>query len=74
MKNIVSFLLIFILGGIAGLGVYYKSWGAPQRSQIATLEAELKARNDKLDKCTDALIKLHVNAPQAAPPTETSAK
>jgi hypothetical protein len=74
MKNVVSFLLVFFLGAIAGVGIYYKTSGAAERARVATLEAELKARNDKLDKCTDALINLHVNAPQAPPTVEAGAK
>ena len=45
-------------------------------SRIAMLEGELKSRNDKLDKCTDALINgLHPSAAQtAAPAIATSPK
>ena len=61
---------------ILGLVVIFRSAtsGAADRGQIAVLENELKSRNDKLDKCTDALINnLHPNAPQtAAPPTAIS--
>ena len=75
MKRIVTFVLIFVLGGISGIVVQYATSGATDRARIAALEDELKSRNDKLDKCTDALINgLHTNAPQTAPPIAASPK
>jgi len=69
MKKIVTFLLVFVLGGIAGVVVQYQTSGASDRARIAALEDELKSRSDKLDRCTDALINgLHVNGTNATPP------
>jgi len=67
MKRMFIFVLIFVLGGISGIGVYYTTSGAADRARIAALEAELKSKNDKIDKCTDALINLHTNTPQVVP-------
>jgi len=70
MKRMMSFLLVFVLGGIAGIALQYWTSGAVNRARIAALEDELKSRNDKLDKCTDVLINgMHSNAP--APPAAT---
>jgi hypothetical protein len=68
--------LVYIIGGISGVIFYSLTSGTAHRARIAALESELKSRNDKLDKCTDALINgLHPNAPQTAPPaTETNPK
>ena len=68
MKTMLAFVLIFVLGGISGMVLQYTTSGATDRGRIAALEGELKSRNDKLDKCTDALINgSHTNAPQTAP-------
>jgi tetrahydromethanopterin S-methyltransferase subunit B len=74
MKKLMILGLVYIVGGITGVIFSSATSGAADRSRIAVLENELKSRNDKLDKCTDALINsLHPNAPQtAAPPTATS--
>lgn len=75
MNKIVTFTLIFVLGVFLGIIVQYSTFGVTERSRIAALEGELKSRNDKLDKCTDALINgLHTNAPQTAPPIAASPK
>jgi hypothetical protein len=74
MKRIAIFVLIFVLGGISGIVVQYATSGAADRARIAALEGELKSRNDKLDKCTDALINLQTSAPHATPPVEGSPK
>jgi hypothetical protein len=69
MRRLVILGLVYIVGGISG--VLYRSMtsGAEDRGRIAVLEGELKARNDKLDRCTDALINgLRPNAPPAAAP------
>ena len=47
MKRIATFLLIFFLGSISGIGVQHVTSGAADRARIAALEAELKSRNDK---------------------------
>jgi hypothetical protein len=76
MKRLMILGLVYIIGGISGVIFHSATSGAADRGRIATLESELKSRNDKLDKCTDALINgLHPNAPQtAAPATATSPK
>jgi len=76
MKRLIIVALVYIIGGISGVIFYSVTSGAADRGRIAVLESELKSRNDKLDKCTDALINgLHANAPQtAAPGTATSPK
>jgi len=76
MKRFMIFGLVYIIGGISGVIFHSVTSGAADRGRIAALESELKTRNDKLDKCTDALINgLHSNAPQsAAPPTATNPK
>jgi hypothetical protein len=68
--------LVYIIGGISGVIFYSITSGTADRARITMLESELKSRNDKLDKCTDALINgLHPNSPQTAPSaTETSPK
>jgi hypothetical protein len=69
MKRLVILGLVYIIGGISGVIFRSVTSGAEDRSRIAMLESELKSRNDKLDKCTDALINgLHPNAAQTAPP------
>ena len=74
MKRLMILGLVYIVGGISGVIFHSATSGAADRGRIAVLENELKSRNDKLDKCTDALINsLHPNAPQTtAPPTATS--
>jgi tetrahydromethanopterin S-methyltransferase subunit B len=74
MKRLAILGLVYIIGGISGVIFDSVTSGAEDRSRIAALESELKSRNDKLDKCTDALINsLHPNVPQtAAPATATS--
>jgi hypothetical protein len=76
MKRLMILGLVYIIGGISGVIFHSATSGAADRGRLAVLESELKSRNDKLDKCTDALINaLHPNAPQtAAPATATSPK
>lgn len=74
MKRILIFLLVFVLGGITGIVAQYATSGAANRARIAALENEL-TRNEKLDRCTDALINgSHTNAPQTIPPISASPK
>ena len=69
MKKMLIFLLVFVLGGISGVIVQYRTSGAADRAKITALEDELKARNDRLDKCTDALINgLRPRGQTPAPP------
>jgi len=73
MKKMLIFVLIYVVGGISGVVVQYRTSGATDRARIAALEDDLKSRNDKLDRCTDALINgLHVNVPQTAVPSTTT--
>jgi len=76
MKRLIILALVYIIGGISGVIFDSVTSGAADRGRIAVLESELKSRNDKLDKCADALINgLHSNAPQtAAPATATGPK
>ena len=72
MKRLAILGLVYIIGGISGVIFQSLTSGAEDRSRIAVLESELTSRNDKLDKCTDALINgLHPNAPQTAAPATT---
>ena len=69
MKKIAILVLVYIIGGVSGVIFHSMTSGAVDQVRIATLESELKSRNDKLDKCTDALINgLHPTTPQAAAP------
>jgi hypothetical protein len=75
MKRIMIFLLVFVLGSITGIVTQNATSGAGNRAQIAELENELKSRNEKLERCTDALINgLHTNAPQTIPPISATPK
>lgn len=76
MKRLLILGLVYLIGGSSGVIFYSLTSGATDRGRIAALESELKSRNDKLDKCTDALINgLHPNAPPTpAPATATSPK
>jgi hypothetical protein len=67
MKRLAILALVYIIGGISGAIFHSVTSGAADQVRIAVLESELKSRNDKLDKCTDALINgLHPATPQAA--------
>ena len=69
MRKLVILGLVYIVGGISGVLYHARTSGAVDRGRIAELEGELQARNDKLDRCTDALINgLRPNAPPAAAP------
>jgi hypothetical protein len=68
--------LVYIIGGISGVIFHSITSGAVDRVRIAGLESDLKSRNDKLDRCTDALINgLRPNPQQtAAPPNANGLK
>ncbi len=75
MKRLATFALVFVLGGITGIVMQSATIGAGNRARIVALENELKSRNEKLDKCTDALINgLHSNVPPTSSPVSTSPK
>lgn len=70
MRKLAIVVLVYIIGGISGVIFHSMTSGAEDRLRIAVLESELKTRNDKLDKCTDALINgSHPTATQAAAPS-----
>ncbi len=67
MKKLAIVVLIYVLGGISGVAYYYFTGGASDRARITALQNELNAKNDKLDKCTTALIEgMHPNTPSGA--------
>jgi hypothetical protein len=69
MKKLAILVLVYIIGAGSGVIFHSVTSGAADQVRIALLESELKSRNDKLDKCTDALINgLHPATPQAAAP------
>lgn len=74
MKRLAILGLMYIIGGISGVIWHSVTSGAEDRSRIAALESELKSRNDKLDKCTDALINGLHTSQTTAPLTATSPK
>ena len=66
MKRIGILVLIYVVGGISGAAYHSMTAGAVDRARIAALDGTLKERNEKLEKCTTALIEgLHptVTAP-----------
>jgi len=71
MKKILVFVVVFLLGFISGALSHHWTGGATDRARISALETELKARNEKLDKCTDALIQAEA---LASPPSVTTPK
>jgi hypothetical protein len=74
MKRLATFAAVFILGGITGI-VTQSATIAGNRARIVSLENELKTRNEKFDRCTDALINgSRTNAPQTIPPISASPK
>lgn len=69
MKKLAILVLVYIIGAGSGVIFHSVTSGAADQVRIALLESELKSRNDKLDKCTDALINgLHPTTPPAAAP------
>jgi CheY-specific phosphatase CheX len=73
MKKLAILVLVYIIGSVSGVIFHSMTSGAADQLRIAMLESELKSRNDKLDKCTDALINgLHPTIPQAAAPANST--
>jgi hypothetical protein len=69
MKRIGILVLMYVVGGVSGV-VYHTMTTAADRARIAALDGALTERNEKLDKCTTALIEgLH---PTVTPPPERS--
>ena len=56
MKRIGILVLMYVVGGISGVVYHSTTTGAVDRARIAALDGALKERNEKLDKCTTALI------------------
>jgi hypothetical protein len=70
MRRIGILVLIYVVGGVSGVAYHSMTTGAADRARIAVLEDALKGRNEKLDKCTTALIEgLH---PTVTAPPERS--
>ena len=70
MKRIGILVLMYVVGGISGVVYHSMTSGATDRARIAALDGTLKERNEKLDKCTTALIEgLHPTV--TAPPERT---
>src|SRR6476469_7595011 len=72
MKKMGILVLIYVVGGISGAVYHSMTTGAVDRARIAALDGMLKERNEKLEKCTTALIEgLHptVTAPPKGPNT-----
>ena len=56
MKRIGILVLMYVVGGISGVVYHSTTTGAVDRARIAALDGVLKERNEKLEKCTTALI------------------
>ena len=56
MKKMGILVLIYMVGGISGAVYHSMTTGAVDRERIAALDRTLKERNEKLEKCTTALI------------------
>ncbi len=70
MKRIGILVLMYVVGGVSGVVYHTMTTGAADRARIAALDGALTERNEKLDKCTTALIEgLH---PTVTPPPERS--
>ena len=67
MKRILIWVVIYLLGAVSGVLYNFTTSGAKDRSRIVALENEVNAKNEKLDKCTSALIEgLRPNTPPPA--------
>jgi hypothetical protein len=70
MKRIGILVLINVVGGMSGAMYHSMTTVAVDRARIAALDGALLERNEKLDKCTTALIEgLHPRV--TAPPERT---
>jgi hypothetical protein len=68
MKNILIIVVIYLIGALSGILYHYATSGSVRRNEIAALQSDLKARNEKLEKCKGALFEdLRPNAPPTAP-------
>jgi hypothetical protein len=64
MKRIGVLVLIFVVGVVSGAVYHSMTTGAADRARIAALDSQLRERNEKLDKCTTALIEGLHSTPQ----------
>jgi len=70
MKRIGILVLMYVVGGISGVVYHSTTTGAVDRARIAALDGVLEERNEKLEKCTTALIEgLHPTV--TVPPDKT---
>ncbi len=70
MKRIGVLVLIYVVGVVSGAVYHSVTTGAVDRARIAALDAALKERNEKLEKCTTALIE-GLRPAVTAPPDKT---
>ena len=56
MKRIGILVLIYLVGVVSGAVYHSMTTGTADRARIAALDGQLKERNEKLEKCTTALI------------------
>ena len=56
MKRIAILVLVYMVGGVSGAVYHSVTAEAADRGRIAALESQIGERNEKLDKCTTALI------------------
>lgn len=56
MKQIAILVLVYLVGVVSGAVYHSTTTGAADRARIAALDGQLLERNEKLDKCTTALI------------------
>ncbi len=56
MKKMGILVLIYVVGGISGAVYHSITTSAVDRARIAALDGMLKERNEKLEKCTTAVI------------------
>jgi hypothetical protein len=68
MRKILILVVVYVAGGLSGILYHYATSGAANRAQVAALQSDVKARNEKLEKCTAALFEdLRPNAAPNAP-------
>lgn len=71
MRQLLLWVVIYLLGVVSG-GIFYSTtYGANDRSKISALEAEVSGKNNELSQCRNALEKcasaLSPSAPAVAP-------
>jgi hypothetical protein len=69
VKRVLTVVIVYALGIVSGLVYQHTTSGARERARTAAVESEMKAKNDKLEKCTDILIdNYHVTTTGQASP------